>query len=205
MAAVKYIMANSTSTDSLSKGLTPDQKEQLRTELAKLNITLDKVEMLKPYIVSTMALAKVMPDCPSTSVEEELLKVAKKSKLKKDYFETIAEQMAIIDQAMTQEYFVASLDGQSDLKSELDSLMTYYKTENLDQISRLMYKNDTNSEAFVRLLLHQRNQNWVAQIPDKIKDESTFIAVGAAHLIGEHGLVQLLRNEGYTVTPKFAN
>jgi uncharacterized protein YbaP (TraB family) len=34
-----------------------------------------------------------------------------------------------------------------------------------------------------------------------MKKESVFIAVGAGHLVGEMGLISLLRKEGYTVRP----
>lgn len=46
-----------------------------------------------------------------------------------------------------------------------------------------------------------RNRDWMKHIPTYIKNKSTFIAVGAAHLPGEEGLIQLLRNAGYTVEP----
>lgn len=43
-----------------------------------------------------------------------------------------------------------------------------------------------------------------AQLPDMIKDKSNFIAVDAAHLVGVNGLIQLLKNKGYTITPKYS-
>jgi hypothetical protein len=50
-------------------------------------------------------------------------------------------------------------------------------------------------------LLDKRNTNWVAQLNKIMKKESVFIAVGAGHLVGEMGLISLLRKAGYTLRP----
>ncbi len=51
------------------------------------------------------------------------------------------------------------------------------------------------------LILKGRNLKWMQKIPSLIKDKSTFIAVGAMHLVGETGLIHQLRELGYTVEP----
>lgn len=50
-------------------------------------------------------------------------------------------------------------------------------------------------------ILYDRNYSWMKVIPDIIKEKSTFIAVGAVHLGGEEGLIDLLKKEGYTIEP----
>lgn len=48
-------------------------------------------------------------------------------------------------------------------------------------------------------LLEERNKLWMEKIPELVKKESTFIAVGALHLCGEQGLLHQLKLAGYTV------
>ena len=48
-------------------------------------------------------------------------------------------------------------------------------------------------------MLDIRNKEWVTQLPELMKLNSCFIAVGALHLPGENGLIQLLRRAGYKV------
>jgi uncharacterized protein len=50
-------------------------------------------------------------------------------------------------------------------------------------------------------LLDNRNQRWMQQLPAIIQQQATFIAVGALHLPGENGLINLLRQAGYKVKP----
>jgi len=42
---------------------------------------------------------------------------------------------------------------------------------------------------------------WVNKLKDILNHKSIFIAVGAMHLVGEHGVIELLKKEGYTVKP----
>ena len=51
------------------------------------------------------------------------------------------------------------------------------------------------------VMLDNRNSNWVKDMPAMMKNESVFFAVGAAHLAGEKGVIQLLQKAGYTVKP----
>ena len=53
----------------------------------------------------------------------------------------------------------------------------------------------------MKIALHERNQLWIQQIPNLIKKEPSFIAVGALHLCGETGLINQLRSIGYTINP----
>ena len=54
------------------------------------------------------------------------------------------------------------------------------------------------SEEWARVCTN-RNRNWVAQMPQIMSEGSTLFVVGAAHLIGEDGVVALLKKEGYKV------
>ena len=56
-------------------------------------------------------------------------------------------------------------------------------------------------QAFSEKLLDERNLNWVEPIKELMHEKVVFIAVGAGHLPGELGMINLLRQEGYTVKP----
>lgn len=50
-------------------------------------------------------------------------------------------------------------------------------------------------------LLIDRNENWERQFPDLISGKDVVIAVGAAHLSGESGVLRALERAGYSITP----
>lgn len=49
-------------------------------------------------------------------------------------------------------------------------------------------------------MLKDRNEKWIKVLPELMKSGSQFVAVGAGHLPGTHGVIELLRKQGYTVT-----
>ncbi len=51
------------------------------------------------------------------------------------------------------------------------------------------------------ILLYQRNINWVNKLKDLLANNTLVIAVGAGHLPGERGVINLLKKAGYKVEP----
>jgi len=84
-------------------------------------------------------------------------------------------------------------------------MIRLYKEENLPELDRLLkdpnFMNDNQEE----WLLTKRNINWAEKIPEQMTRESTFFAVGAGHLSGKNGVIQLLKDKGYTLRPVLGN
>ena len=54
---------------------------------------------------------------------------------------------------------------------------------------------------FVQQMIVARNRNWLPKIQAEAAKQPTLFAVGTAHLLGNQGLIMLLRNNGYQVEP----
>jgi len=50
-------------------------------------------------------------------------------------------------------------------------------------------------------LISRRNRTMVERMAALLDEGAAFVAVGAAHLPGEHGVINLLNEAGYTVSP----
>lgn len=59
---------------------------------------------------------------------------------------------------------------------------------------------EAESARMEELLLDRRNLSWLPVILDAAEQQDILVAVGAAHLIGENGLVSLLENHGFALT-----
>ena len=77
-------------------------------------------------------------------------------------------------------------------------ILDVYKDQDLESLNEL-FKADESLSEFADDLLNIRNKNWIPIIEKEIKNNSTFVAVGAAHLPGETGVLNLLKLQGYTV------
>ena len=51
------------------------------------------------------------------------------------------------------------------------------------------------------MLISGRNANWAKKMPEMMSAKNTLFVVGAAHLVGEKGVLQLMRDAGYVVEP----
>ncbi len=58
-----------------------------------------------------------------------------------------------------------------------------------------------DSEEIMEMLIYKRNRNWAQKLNVMMPERAMLVCVGAGHLPGDKGLLQLLRNMGYTVEP----
>ncbi len=73
-----------------------------------------------------------------------------------------------------------------------------YRDKNLDLIDSLNFS--YYPEKYNQYMLYQRNRNIVNAMDTVMKKGTVFVGIGAAHLPGENGVIEYLRNEGYTVS-----
>lgn len=74
-----------------------------------------------------------------------------------------------------------------------------YREKDLDLIDTL--NSLTSPKSYLRAMLYDRNKIMVKSMDSIMKSGSLFSAVGAAHLPGKNGIIELLRSKGYTVKP----
>ncbi len=80
-------------------------------------------------------------------------------------------------------------------------MVEVYRQQDLERMDSLMHKSDPGMDEYMDILLYGRNRHWVEQMPEIMKGKSILFAVGAGHLPGEQGVINLLRKRGYKVTP----
>ena len=99
---------------------------------------------------------------------------------------------------------IKSILKKDDLIVQMKVMNEFYRAGDLNGLAKLSQQSNKQfnvTEEENAALLDNRNLEWVKQIPALMKKNSCFIAVGALHLPGEKGLINLLRKEGYQVKP----
>jgi uncharacterized protein YbaP (TraB family) len=83
----------------------------------------------------------------------------------------------------------------------LGELITAWSSGDLDGIARLMTPKSDHEAAAIEALLLQRNRNWLAPLEQLLaQNRQNLVIVGAAHLVGDGSVLDLLAEAGYTVT-----
>lgn len=156
----------------------------------------------KPFMASAL-LMKNYIDGESASYEGTFVELAKEQNKELLGLETPEEQLSVFDQipyAVQAKDLAEMLNNEEKTRKMYASMIELYKAQDLKGLSDLMntyYKDAKQME----LLLDSRNESWIPKIGEFAKDKGTFFAVGAGHLPGKMGVVELLKKEGYTLTP----
>jgi uncharacterized protein YbaP (TraB family) len=170
-------------------------------KLDQNDIPISMVKSLKPLLVSTLLLEK-SADEKMLNYESELAALAKQQQKEIIGLESAEFQMSMLDSIPYEEQAKMLVDEARKAAgfSELRQMIRLYKTQNIDAIYNYIINQSVGFNAkFERILLSNRNENWIPVIAEKASEMSTFFAVGAGHLGGEAGVIRQLRAKGFTV------
>jgi uncharacterized protein len=171
----------------------------------KTNISqpLDALSTLKPIILSTLMFPALL-NCNPVSWENTFLGLAKAQKKNVLGLETIQAQFNALDRIPTKiqaTLLMQTIDNVPRAKKELADLLTAYKNQDIDQIRQLIARSPGMKPEYEAAIIDNRNFTWIPGMVQAAKTKSTFFGVGAGHLGGKYGVVELLRRTGYRVTP----
>ncbi|MSP37331.1 MAG: TraB/GumN family protein [Deltaproteobacteria bacterium] len=85
----------------------------------------------------------------------------------------------------------------------VDTMVRAWRKGDVVAAEKLFLESMADYPALREKLLDQRNRNWLPQIENFLKlDEDVLVVVGAAHLVGKNGLIELLKGRGYKMEQK---
>lgn len=210
-AMMKYAMAPADST--LSKIFTAAEIDSIDSVLKKYTggmLSVQQLEPMKPTVLaSQLAVLQSMVAFPGFDPAQQLDKtvqnVAKAAGKDINGFESIDFQMQmlfgepIIEQARS---LMKAIRNDNDIIAMSVKLAQLYMQGDIEGLEELMLDPTLGmDESTAETMLYKRNSNWAKMLMGILPTASVFIAVGAGHLPGEKGLINLLRKSGFTVTP----
>ena len=141
---------------------------------------------------------------PQDGVDYQIAMRAQKDAKPLKGLETAVEQLGLFaSMPMPEqiELLKGTLDESSDA-SELRKLTDAWHAGNLPQLESLLRQGAEESPEVFKVLVTDRNLRWIPEIETMLQHPSDdyLVVTGAAHMLGQQGLVELLRRKGYTVT-----
>jgi uncharacterized protein YbaP (TraB family) len=86
------------------------------------------------------------------------------------------------------------------VKKDIGELIKAWREGDADKLQKLMNDAMADSPAIYKRLLTNRNHNWIPKIEELVRgDKNAIIIVGAGHLVGKEGVVELLQKDGLKV------
>jgi len=158
----------------------------------------------KPYFVSSLIEEQSLNCEKKDGMEEQIM--AENHQYGKEIkgLETTQFQASIFDSIPYEKQakdLVNYIDSIDDYKKVNEEMVEVYKRQDLKKMDELVHKSDPGMDQYMDLLLYGRNRSWVQQMPTLMAGRSLLFAVGAGHLPGDQGVINLLRKKGFKVTP----
>jgi len=170
--------------------------------MADSGINIKSVMRLKPFVIESFLIQKLI-EGEAVGIETQLAEMAREQGLPIMSIETVKEQMSIFDSIPYAEQvndLMRFLNEEEKMRETFAQLVEMYLKEDLSGLDKLM--NDYYSDPkLMKHLLYDRNERWLIRLEEQMEIKPVFIAVGAGHLPGNLGLINLLRQWGYKVTP----
>jgi len=168
--------------------------------------SLEDMDNMKPILLSAMMSEGTMEKKQDmTSYEMELMRMAKRRKMPVQGLETAKFQMSVLDSIPYEDQakmLIKSLEDEQNDDAMFDDMVEMYKNQDLQALHLAVAAESEGVKNFDHALLYIRNHNWIPVIEEMAMEKPTFFAVGAAHLPGENGVIELLRKAGYQVIPQ---
>ena len=188
---------------TLKQLLTPAQYDSVSdrfTEITKM--PLEMMGNMKPELLETVIYPSLLGCEGAEAWEQKFMRLAKANNMEIKGLEQVEDQLKIFDEIpykMQAEEFAETILHIDSVKKSFNDMLELYKQRDLEGLNKMTGDEDAFA-AYSDLLLTDRNQKWISEIIAQAKIKPTFFAVGAAHLGNAYGVINLLREKGYTVS-----
>ncbi len=192
--------------ESLAQQVSPGVYSSFTNELALAGMPVFMFERLKPAMaamtLTALELQKLGFD-PEYGLDKHFYGRARKDGKPVAALETVDFQFDLLNGFSKEEselLMKTTLEDLEKSKTECAQMIGAWRTGDAETLDKLL--NDASREvpALFKRFLVDRNRNWVPKIREWVQgDRNVLVVVGAAHLVGEQGVVSLLRNDGLKI------
>ena len=157
---------------------------------------------MKPFFI-LQAISQGYFSDKTVSYDLNIMGMANEKKIPLIGLETIEEQLGFFDVIPASEManlIMQSIENFEDEKKQTKKMMEIYSKQEVNKLIPMMKKQSPEFMAYSDIFLYNRNKAWIPKLKEEMATKKCFIAVGAAHLFDEGGVIELLQKEGYSVT-----
>ncbi len=168
-----------------------------------LNQPIAMFGKMKPMLLTSTMLTKMIKGDP-VAYEMVLVEKAKELDMEVTGVETVEDQLSMVDKIPVEDQIDMLMAYVEDFPNErirFRTMTELYVVQDLQGLYQYIVDSPEMDEAAKDLMLDQRNLNWIPVIEEQAATMPTFFAFGAGHLMGDKGVINLLREAGYTIQP----
>jgi uncharacterized protein len=194
--------------DSLEKHISPETLERVKKEFDELGMPSLLIATQKPWFLAlTLTSLKLVQSGfdPAYGIDVHFLNAASGKKKIKE-LESIDYQIDLLSGFSDSEqeaFLLYTLNDMNSFEKNIDILITAWQDGDVGAMESVIgqgVKDDRAAASMYDKLIYARNRNMARKMEDFLKtNETYFVIVGAGHLVGEKGIVEILKKRGYQV------
>jgi uncharacterized protein len=161
----------------------------------------EKMKLIQPFLWSKVIMEKAMPELEK-GFDFKINNKANEMKIQVLGLSTMSEEIksiSKIDIVAQIEMIFKMVQKKNELTRESLMMFEAYQKDDSKMLKDLIYKGLKETPGASVNLLEDRNKKWAEKLNEPLQKGSLFIAVGAAHLIGEKSLIVYLQEKGYKI------
>lgn len=194
--------------ETLKDNISEKTYQLLKDKAKSMEMNLEWLMGWKPWMAAFNILERKLMNLGYNPMHGIDMYFLNKSQGKKEIqgLETIEFQVGLFENFSKEEsekFLLSTIMEADQLEKEMDQMITAWLTgdvETMEKTSTESIREYPELEAFYKRLNDDRNVRMVEEIISRLKTgKKYFIVVGAIHMIGKNGIVQLLKNKGYEV------
>jgi uncharacterized protein YbaP (TraB family) len=179
---------------------TEEEYQLIKTVVQNIvGVDISLFNKLKPIALLSLVMNFQFANDVDVSVDEYFYRKATEENKKVIGIETIEEQLEILD-SIPNDYIIDYFKNIDSAQEDMETIIKLYQSADLNKMLKMMQK-DKSMVMIRKNLLTDRNKKMTERIQPIINEQSTFIAIGAGHLPGNEGIINLLSNAGYIIKP----
>lgn len=191
---------------TLNQILAPATYQAVREKVEDLGLDIEALKRMKPWFLSLSLVAMKMQQLgydAQHGVDRHFFDRARKAKKEVLGLETADFQINLLDSLPTkiqEESLLQTLEELDQFETEFEQVVQAWAAGHEKQLDRLLLESFKEYPDVYAKLISERNRNWLPKIEGYVvSGNKTLVVVGAAHLVGRDGVVELLKQKGYSV------
>lgn len=184
----------------------PSLRDELDAVIDKSNIpefALNRMESWAAALSLASAQTNALGLESSEGVEKKLIAQFADFKKPVEGLETIEQQLGYFDtlpESQQRDMLTSVVEEAADTKGAFEKLFNAWISGNTDKIVELSSGGILEDPKTREKLLVARNQDWTEQLDKRLQSPGiSFVAVGAAHLVGPDAVQAMLEKRGYKI------
>ena len=194
--------------DDLEKHVSPETYRLIQKESKSLDMPIDLIRMQRPWFLAlsfeATELMRLGYD-PQYGVDYHFLA---KAQGKKEILEleSLDEQLSLLSDYSDKEqeqFLLYTLNSLSSMGRQVEDMVRAWTTGDAQSLESIMADAappDASLAPVLEKLFDERNLKMTSKIEGYLNSKGTyFVIVGAGHLVGKRGIIELIKSKGYVV------